>query len=142
MKKVIINFDGGFGNGLATFGYVLKFDGKEVKGAGKYLDPRMTNNIAEYLGLLKGIQKAKVLIPDYKNYEFHIYGDSKLVVEHVGKRWGFNKTKSVWKPHDKFPFLQKILFSVLSELENIKYETFWVEREKNKSADSLSRVHR
>lgn len=143
MRIVEVEFDGGHGNGLTTFGYVLKYDGKEITGHGKIAnDDRMTNNIAEYLGLLKAIKRFKLEVKNHSDYEMMIYGDSRLVIEHVGKRWGWSKAKVRWNPHNKEPHLKTMLFKVLEELDGIHYQSVWVRRNKNSQADALSRVPR
>lgn len=140
MKIVELNFDGGYGNENATFGYRIRCNGTVIEGCGSYKDPKMTNNIAEYLGLLKGIQRVKKEIRE--PFELMIYGDSRLVVETVGKRWGWSKAKVVWNPHKQKPHLKAMLEKILKELEGLNYQTVWIRRDKNTDADKLTHVHR
>jgi len=144
MKIAEIEFDGGCsGNGkdtaTGTFGYVIRFDKKEYEGHGKVTDPKVTNNIAEYLALLKAIKRFKKECADPSNYQLMIYGDSRIVIEHVAKRWGWSKAKVVWNPHRGIPHLQEMLNKVLSELEGIDFQAVWVRRHKNARADALTR---
>ncbi len=136
MKIVELNFDGGYKDGTATFGYTIRCNGIKVDGCGSYKDAKMTNNIAEYLGLLKGIQRVKKEIKE--PFELMIYGDSRLVVETVGKRWGWSKAKIHWNPHKQAPYLKAMLEKVLKELEELNYQTVWIRRDKNTEADKLS----
>jgi ribonuclease H / adenosylcobalamin/alpha-ribazole phosphatase len=63
--------------------YVLYQNGKVVDGAGIYLGDGITNNVAEYGGLLVGLQAAAA--QGIKAIEIRM--DSMLVVEQVNGRW-------------------------------------------------------
>lgn len=139
MKIARIHFDGGFGNGFGTIGFTVVCENKSFQGTGKIEDARMTSNIAEYIALLKAIKATKKMIPDVGYLE--IFGDSKLVVMHVSKKWGYAKNKT-WQPHSKYPYLETMLMKVLSELEGMNYSINWIPREQNEKADELSRVKR
>lgn len=124
--------------GTASFGWVLKQNRKTLatgsgivgKGTG------MTNNVAEYAGIIEGV-KAYLELPVKE--KLHIRGDSNLVIQMVGKNWGWNKKKTVWQPHAKMPHLKKLLDEVHQLLEKIDYEVEWIPREKNQEADELSK---
>jgi ribonuclease HI len=118
MKIVELEFDGGYGNNIATFGYRIRCNGMITEGCGSYRDPKMTNNIAEYLGLLKGIQRVKKEVS--KPFELMIYGDSRLVIETVGKRWGWSKKKRNWDPHRHVPYLKTMLDKVFKRARAIE----------------------
>lgn len=149
MKTIEINFDGGFfkrgDKSFGSYGYVIKHEGKSVHGAGQIEHEHMTVNVAEYLGLLKALQRVKKEIADVSEYEVIIRGDSKLVTETVGKRWGWKKSaetgrRIAWNPHTKFPHLQKMVHKVLDELKAFpKYQTMWIPREQNEMCDGLSK---
>jgi ribonuclease HI len=144
MKIAEIEFDGGCSaNGskkaTGTFGYILKFDGREYQGSGAVTGDVVTNNVAEYTALLKALQKFREVVKNPELCEVMIYGDSRLVVETVGKRWGWSPAKVVWNPHKQQPHLQELLYAVLELLEGLNYQTVWVRREKNKRADALTR---
>jgi len=148
MKVAEIEFDGGCtGNGsphaTGTFGYILRFEGKEFAGMGRVGSAYgriITNNVAEYAGLLNAVRRFKKECASPKDYELMIYGDSRLVVETVAKRWGWSKSRVLWNPHKKQPHLREILFQVLKELEDLNYQTAWIRREKNRRADALTRM--
>ena len=59
MKIAEIEFDGGCNGNVGTFGYIVKANKKEWEGNGKVEKEGMTNNVAEYLGLLKAVQRLK-----------------------------------------------------------------------------------
>lgn len=143
MRIVEIEFDGGCGTKkgkkVGTFGYVIRCDGKEIEGHGKIEHPEMTNNIAEYLALLKAIKRFKQYATDPTQYKLMIYGDSMIIVETVAKRWGWSKGKVVWNPHRTAPHLRTMLDKVHTELKGINYQTVWVRRDKNSRADALGR---
>jgi probable phosphoglycerate mutase len=63
--------------------YVLYQNGKVVDGAGIYLGDGITNNIAEYGGLLVGLQAAAA--QGIKSIEARM--DSMLVVQQVNGKW-------------------------------------------------------
>ncbi len=124
--------------GTASYGWLLKKDGKTIhNGSGVVgTGDGMTNNIAEYYGLIEGIKA-------YKKYSLKealiIKGDSSLVINMVKKAWGWNKKKTVWKPHNKMPHLRPLLEQVHQLLKNVPHEIEWIAREQNQEADSLSK---
>ena len=69
--------------GHAAGAYVLYRDGKVLDGAGIYLGDGITNNVAEYAGLIAGLRAATAR--GIKAVEVHM--DSMLVVEQVKGRW-------------------------------------------------------
>lgn len=126
--------------GTASYGWLLKQDrkilqsGSGIVGTGK----GMTNNIAEYYGLIEGV---KAFLKLKSSEKLLIKGDSSLVINMVGKQWGWNKKKTVWKPHDKIPHLKDLLTQAHQLLDKIDYQAVWIPREQNTEADSLSKRH-
>jgi ribonuclease HI len=124
--------------GTAAYGWVIYKDrkifkeGSGIVGSGE----GMTNNIAEYTGLLEGVKAFKALGEKAK---LTIRGDSNLVVSMVAKRWGWNKKKTRWVPHDDTPHLKDLLDQALDLLADMPYTIEWVPREKNREADRLSK---
>lgn len=126
--------------GTASYGWLLKKDGKTIKEGSGIVGkgPGMTNNVAEYMGLIEGLRA----FFDLKTKEkLVIKGDSSLVANMVNKKWGWNKKKTNWQPHDKMPHLKKLLDQALMLLEGSDYEISWVPREENSEADALSKRH-
>lgn len=76
-----LNFDGGSrGNpGPAAFGFVLHDEhGNEVDRVGEVLGST-TNNVAEYTGLVRGLERAR----DHGVREINVLGDSELIVKQI-----------------------------------------------------------
>ena len=123
MKLIIFSDGGARGNpGPAAAGVVIKNeDKKNVSNFGKYLGAQ-TNNYAEYMGLILGLEKAKELGAT----EVEFFLDSKLVCEQMKRNW---KVKE--------PTLQKLFIKAYNLSEQFKKSTFkHVLRDKNKEADS------
>jgi len=124
--------------GTASYGWLIKQNGKILKsgfgivgkGAG------MTNNVAEYNGLIKGLEEFIKLGIKEKLY---IKGDSNMVINMVSGQWGWNKKKTKWSPHSKMPHLKTLLDEALKLLDKINHEIKWVPREQNDEADLLSK---
>ncbi len=126
--------------GTAAYGWLLKKDGEKLQeGSGVVgRGPGMTNNLAEYMGLIEGL---KAFFNLNVKDKLMIYSDSSLVANMVGKKWGWNKKKTKWRPHEKMPHLKKLLDQVLILLEGADYEIHWIPREQNADADALSKKH-
>lgn len=124
--------------GTASYGYWLEKDGKKIaEGSGIVGSGEgMTNNVAEYTGLLGGLKKFREAgIQD----KLLIHGDSNLVISMVAKKWGWNRKKTKWVPHDDMPHLKVLLDRTLTLLEGLDYELAWIPRERNAVADRLSK---
>lgn len=82
-----------------------------------------TNNTAEYTALIYLLREAKRRgITD-----LDVYGDSKLVVSQVSKKWKIN-----------YPHLRELAKEVWALAEGMNITYAWVPREENKRADELS----
>ncbi|MEX3559540.1 bifunctional RNase H/acid phosphatase [Corynebacterium sp. LK2522] len=126
--KVIIYADGGSrGNpGVAGSGTVVyAADGREVLRTIAYVvGTQSTNNVAEYNGLLRGLEAAQELGAS----EIEFYMDSKLVVEQMNGRWKI-----------KHPDMQKLAMQAHKLVAGLEdFQLAWVPRAKNKVADALS----
>lgn len=124
--KADLFFDGAAkGNpGPAGYGFVLKTEKRDIEGYG-YLG-QTTNNVAEYYGLIKGLERAL----QEGITELSIYADSQLVVRQIK---GEYKVKA---PHLK-PLFNKAC-ELLKKFERVNI--FFVGREKNKDADRLANL--
>ncbi len=137
-----INFDGACepnNNGTASYGWLIKKDGvviaqdAQLIGKGEY----MTNNFAEYTGLIKALEQVKDLKLEGS---IKIHGDSDLVCRMISKEWGWkDKKKTIWMPHKDAPHLAAQLERALKLLESREFEIEWVPREQNQAADDLSK---
>lgn len=47
----------------------------------------LTNNVAEYMGLIKGLETLLERVPASERCPLRVLGDSKLVVEQCSRRW-------------------------------------------------------
>ncbi|MGW0914004.1 bifunctional RNase H/acid phosphatase [Streptomyces sp. NPDC002784] len=127
MREFIVEADGGSrGNpGPAGYGAVV-FDaatGQTLAERSEYLGV-VTNNVAEYRGLLAGLRAAFDLDPTAR---VHVRMDSKLVVEQMSGRWKI-------KHPDMKPLAMEA--SRVFPPERVTYE--WIPRERNKVADRLA----
>lgn len=127
-KVYILRFDGGSrGNpGIAGSGMALydSVDGSEIWSGCVYLGDQRTNNEAEYMGLITGMQCALSLGVK----QIVVQGDSKLVLEQVALRW---KVKS--------PSLKHYFDEAINLKKQFAYfETSHIERAKNARADELA----
>ncbi len=127
--KLIIEADGGSrGNpGVSGSGTVVYNADREVLREIVYVvGRRSTNNVAEYHGMLRGLEAARELGAT----EVEVFMDSKLVVEQMSGRWKI-----------KHPDMQKLALEARKILPAFDSVTFtWVPRTKNKAADALSNV--
>jgi ribonuclease HI len=122
--------------GTASYGWVVKKDGKTIAKDARILGSGdgMTNNVAEYAGLIEAVKAISNLNAGEK---IRICGDSNIVCNMVAKKWGWKKKK--WLPHKKAPHLKTLLDKTLNLLANYNYEVKWIPREENEEADILSK---
>ncbi|MFI1535796.1 bifunctional RNase H/acid phosphatase [Streptomyces anandii] len=127
MREFIVEADGGSrGNpGPAGYGAVVldAATGEPLTEAAEYLGV-VTNNVAEYRGLLAGLRAAHALDP---GAAVHVRMDSKLVVEQMSGRWKI-----------KHPDLRPLATEAARVFppERVTYE--WIPRARNKHADRLA----
>ncbi len=115
-------------NGIASYGYVIYKDGKKIKAGCRVIGEGigMTNNVAEYSGLLRAIEWLK---ENNIKDKIIVMGDSMLVI---------NQMKGIWriKSETSRYFVPKIR----EMIKGLDIEFRWIPREKNSEADMLSRV--
>src|SRR5947207_3292789 len=117
--------------GVATFGFVVKRDGKKIHEghglAGTPKTPQATNNVAEYTGLIRALEW---LVAQKVKEPVIVRGDSDLIVKQVK---GEYKVKSgLLAP------LHGEVKELLEELPGVTIE--WVQRERNADADRLTNL--
>ncbi|HET9876989.1 MAG TPA: bifunctional RNase H/acid phosphatase, partial [Mycobacterium sp.] len=125
--KVVVEADGGSrGNpGPAGYGSVVwTADHSTVLAESKQAIGRATNNVAEYQGLISGLEEAAQLGAT----EVAVSMDSKLVVEQMSGRW---KVK-----HPGLTELHSRARALASRFDRVTYR--WVPRENNSYADRLA----
>lgn len=124
--RYVIEADGGSrGNpGPAAYGTVVRdaSDGRVIAEAAGYLG-ETTNNVAEYTGLVTGLQIVARLNPDAR-VEARL--DSKLVVEQMSGRWKI-----------KHPDMRQLALQARDAFPPTQVTYTWVPREQNKLADAL-----
>ncbi|OIK02383.1 bifunctional RNase H/acid phosphatase [Streptomyces sp. MUSC 14] len=127
MREFIVEADGGSrGNpGPAGYGAVVSdaATGETLAEEAEFLGV-VTNNVAEYRGLLAGLRAAHALDP---TATVHVRMDSKLVVEQMSGRWKI-----------KHPDMKPLAAQARSVFppDRVTYE--WIPRERNKHADRLA----
>ncbi|MDK6805990.1 bifunctional RNase H/acid phosphatase [Corynebacterium sp. HMSC062E11] len=129
MKLVIFADGGSRGNpGIAGSGTAVYNEDRSqlLREIAYVVGQKSTNNVAEYHGLLRGLEAAVELGAD----EVEFYMDSKLVVEQMNGRWKI-----------KHPDMQKLAIEARRLLNQIpSFSLEWVPRAKNSVADALSNV--
>jgi broad specificity phosphatase PhoE/ribonuclease HI len=125
--KVIVEADGGSrGNpGPAGYGSVVwSGDHETVLAESKQAIGRATNNVAEYRGLLAGLEEAAGVGAT----EVAVSMDSKLVIEQMAGRW---KVK-----HPDLAELHRQARALAGRFERVEYR--WIPRAQNGFADRLA----
>ncbi|MFJ2033315.1 bifunctional RNase H/acid phosphatase [Streptosporangium sp. NPDC087985] len=128
MTSFVIEADGGSrGNpGPAGYGAVVKdaADGQVLAETAEAIGTQ-TNNVAEYRGLIAGLQSLLTLAGDGATVEVRM--DSKLVVEQMAGRW---KVKNEG--------LRPLALEAAALARRLRVTWRWIPREKNKDADRLA----
>lgn len=128
MTSYVIEADGGSrGNpGPAGYGAVVKdaADGQVLVETAEAIGTQ-TNNVAEYRGLIAGLQSLLALAGDGAVVEVRM--DSKLVVEQMAGRWKI-----------KNEGLRPLAFEAAALARRLRVTWRWIPREKNKAADRLA----
>ncbi len=125
--KVVIEADGGSRGNPGSAGYgavVFSADRQTVLAESKHAIGRATNNVAEYRGLIAGLDDAVKMGAT----EVSVLMDSKLVVEQMSGRW---KVK-----HPDLVELHAQAQALASRFRRISYS--WISREQNAYADRLA----
>ncbi|MEV8126245.1 bifunctional RNase H/acid phosphatase [Streptomyces sp. NPDC085944] len=126
-REFVVEADGGSrGNpGPAGYGAVVldAATGETLVEAAEYLGV-VTNNVAEYRGLLAGLRAAKELDPDAR---VHVRMDSKLVVEQMSGRWKI-----------KHPDMKPLATEAARVFPPGRVTYEWIPRADNKHADRLA----
>ncbi|MGQ4386883.1 bifunctional RNase H/acid phosphatase [Streptomyces sp. SAS_270] len=127
MREFIVEADGGSrGNpGPAGYGSVVidAATGETLMEAAEYLGV-VTNNVAEYRGLVAGLKAARELDP---TASIRVRMDSKLVVEQMSGRWQI-----------KHPDMKPLAAEAASVFPRSQVTYEWIPRAQNKHADRLA----
>lgn len=127
--------------GHAAWGALLKLDGKVVHAWGNYCGygPDMSNNFAEYSGVLALLRELRMRQERGLSGPIMIRGDSQLVIMQLRRKW---------KVHGGFyvPVYQQAVeaLAVVSKQAGSKVKLIWIPREENGECDVLSKneLHR
>jgi ribonuclease HI len=125
--RVVVEADGGSrGNpGPAGYGAVVKDPATgEIIAERKAGLGHTTNNVAEYSGLIAGLEAAR----DLGASAVDVRMDSKLVVEQMSGRWRIK--------HLPLQTLATQAKQLIAEFGKVTFE--WIPRERNKDADRLA----
>jgi ribonuclease HI len=89
-----------------------------------------SNNVAEYMGVIKALERLLLLLPQLNgdNSKIIVRGDSKLVVYQIKGKYKIKASRMV-------PLHQTVI-SLISKFKVINIE--WIPREQNRDADRLS----
>jgi deoxyadenosine/deoxycytidine kinase/ribonuclease HI len=120
----ILMFDGGSrGNpGICGAGHVIMFDGKQISSGSAIVATNNTNNYAEYMSLINGMNDAS----DHGIKDIIVKGDSLLVINQVIGKWKIRSAP-----------LQNLHAEVIDKLSQFDTISFHhVPREENKLADA------
>ena len=124
-RRLVVEADGGSrGNpGPAAYGALVRDaeTGETLMSEGLVIG-RATNNVAEYRGLIAGLQMARQVDP---GAAVEVRMDSKLVIEQMAGRWKI-------KHPSMLPLAKEA-----SALRPLAVTWTWVPREENKRADAL-----
>jgi broad specificity phosphatase PhoE/ribonuclease HI len=126
-RRLIVEADGGSrGNpGPAGYGAVVRDAGTgEVLAERSAAIGRTTNNVAEYQGLIAGLQAAV----DLGGTHVEVRLDSKLLVEQMSGRWQIK--------HPDMKVLARRAADVAGQLDRVRFT--WVPRARNTYADRLA----
>ncbi|HET7327511.1 MAG TPA: bifunctional RNase H/acid phosphatase [Nocardioidaceae bacterium] len=128
--RVIIEADGGSrGNpGPAAYGALLRdADTGEVIAEERESIGTATNNVAEYRGLIAGLQLLRTHVPDANDVEVRM--DSKLVIEQMAGRWKV-----------KHPDMVPLASEAQRLRQGLDPLWTWVPRAENADADRLANM--
>lgn len=125
IRAVVIEADGGSrGNpGPAAYGAVLRTPDGRIIAEDAQTIGRASNNVAEYRGLIAGLQLAAEFAPEA---EIEVRMDSKLVVEQMSGNWKI-----------KHPDMKPLAMEA-NRLAPFGTTYHWVPRAENKHADRLA----
>jgi len=126
MKELEIYIDGASGGnpGPAGIGVILTQNGEVIKNMSVHLGTQ-TNNVAEYMALIFGLQEALILgVSTVK-----IYTDSQLLCRQINKEYKIKSSNLIGLYYQ----VQHLLSAFRST--EIKY----ISRDKNKGADKLAK---
>jgi len=119
--------------GTATYGVVVKHQGKVLFSDSKVIGegPAMSNNVAEYSGLIAFLEWYIPLKAGFNTKQRPvIYSDSRLLIKQMSKEW--RARKGLYLPY--YNRARNLI-----RQNNLDLSFWWVPREQNEEADTLSK---
>jgi ribonuclease HI len=116
-------------SGIGCVGYVIKDNGVTIS-RGSFVvgkGPGMTNNVAEYQGLIYALREIRQL--KMEDRLFLIRSDSELLVKQMKRIWEVNA-----------PLLRPLYAIAKNLAKGLHYRIEWIPREENEEADGLTRL--
>lgn len=112
------------------YGGLIVVDGREIEYGGivKCNGHNDNSTVAEYVALINGILRVKVLFPNMTNVS--VFGDSKCIIDTLNRQ-RLPKSKTIIPYHE-------LLVELLRGLEA---RFTWVPETQNKRADRISKVY-
>jgi len=120
--------------GIGTYGFVVFRDGKELKRAHGFDGDPVSNNHAEYAGLIEALRSVDGL----RDEEVVVKSDSKMLVNQMAGAW--KVSKKAFRSDEEGSYVEKYLEAKEAAKEFERLRFVWVPREENVEADELSRV--
>jgi ribonuclease HI len=120
--------------GIGTYGYVVYRDGRELKRGHGFDGEPVSNNHAEYAGLIEALRSVAALADE----EIMVKSDSKMMVNQMAGDW--KVSKKAFKSTEPGSYVEKYLEAKELSKGFTSLRFAWVPREENSEADQLSRV--
>ena len=120
--------------GIGTYGYAVYRDGKELKTGHGFDGNPVSNNHAEYAGLIEALRS----VADFQDEEIVVKSDSKMLVNQMSGEW--KVSKRAFKNPAEGSYVEAFLMAreIAARFSHLKF--VWIPREENTEADTLSRV--
>ena len=120
--------------GIGTFGFVVYKDGKEMKRGHGFDGNPVSNNHAEYVGLIAALRSVTGL----EDEEIVVKSDSKMLVNQMSGLW--KVSKKAFRNKSEGAYVDKYLEARELGVRFRRISFLWVPRERNSEADELSRI--
>ena len=120
--------------GIGTYGFVVYREGLEFKRAHGFDGYPVSNNHAEYSGLIEALKS----VAEFPEEEIVVRSDSKMLVNQMSGLW--KVSKKAYNNPDEGSYADKFLEAreLARKFARLRFE--WIPREQNSEADELSRV--
>lgn len=120
--------------GIGTYGFVVYRDGRELRRSHGFDGFPVTNNHAEYAGLIEALKS----VHEFSDEEILVKSDSKMLVNQMLGQW--KVSKKAYNDQTEGSYADKYLEAreIARKFTRLTFE--WIPREQNSEADELSRV--